>query len=250
MFSKVKIKLLRLGTILGLAIVLSVVFGVVLLLIEDFLPIRIQEILLLLLGGDWMNASLQFKSIYASFGDQGKLCFVLLQFAQTFLAPIPGQVTAFLGGYIFGFSEGLWLTMLGVTIGVFFSILSSRLFGRFIIERFVSQRLLDKFDYLLKSESLWDFFLIFLLPGFPDDAVCFVAGITRISIWKLIIIAVVGRLPGTIPLVLAGATVTTAPVWTNIVLSLGLIIALLGWLFDDEIRTRVNRLSIMIWNRQ
>ena len=43
-----------------------------------------------------------------------------------------------------------------------------------------------------------------LLPALPDDLVCFVAGLTKIPIWKLMIASVVGRFPGMLVLSMVG----------------------------------------------
>jgi len=48
------------------------------------------------------------------------------------------------------------------------------------------------------------FFLIFLLPAFPDDIISFIAGLTTIRIRTLVLISLAGRLPGYIMLCLAG----------------------------------------------
>jgi uncharacterized membrane protein YdjX (TVP38/TMEM64 family) len=54
-----------------------------------------------------------------------------------------------------------------------------RFFGTKIILKLLPKKILLPYDYLLSEESLNGFFNIFLLPYFPDDALCFIAGITR-----------------------------------------------------------------------
>jgi uncharacterized membrane protein YdjX (TVP38/TMEM64 family) len=55
---------------------------------------------------------------------------------------------------------------------------------------------LEKFDHLTEDKGVLVFFLIFLLPAFPDDMICFIAGLTRIKISTLVLISIAGRLPG------------------------------------------------------
>jgi uncharacterized membrane protein YdjX (TVP38/TMEM64 family) len=61
-----------------------------------------------------------------------------------------------------------------------------------------------------KQHGLLTFFFIMLLPALPDDLVCFVAGLTRIPVWQLLVATVVGRLPGMLVLSLLGDGVSNA----------------------------------------
>ena len=63
--------------------------------------------------------------------------------------------------------------------------------------RFVSSEILARFDKnTMEQDGVMSFFMIFLLPVFPDDAICFIAGLTRLSIPKLMLAAIIGRVPG------------------------------------------------------
>ena len=52
------------------------------------------------------------------------------------------------------------------------------------------------FFYKDFEEILSYFFAIFLLPVLPDDVVCYIAGLSKIPIRTLMLISLVGRLPG------------------------------------------------------
>lgn len=53
-----------------------------------------------------------------------------------------------------------------------------------------------KFDFILEAKSAsLILFAIFLLPGFPDDVVCYLAGLTKLSIKRLMVLVTLGRLP-------------------------------------------------------
>ena len=57
--------------------------------------------------------------------------------------------------------------------------------------------------------------MIFLLPALPDDAVCFIAGLTRLPLWRLLLVGLAGRLPGMAVLAYVGANldVRTSPAY-------------------------------------
>lgn len=131
------------------------------------------------------------------FGAFGPLLYILLQIAQTVLAPIPGNVVGGLGGFLFGWWGVLWTTI-GATAGAFGVFLISRKLGRSLVEKFVKKEALDKFDFVFGKHSKIILFLIYLIPGLPDDVVCYIAGLTDVPIVTLLILFSLGRLPAVI----------------------------------------------------
>ena len=71
-----------------------------------------------------------------------------------------------------------------------------RLLGEKLVRRVVPASVRQRFDYLVEEGGLWNFFMLFLLPFFPDDAICFIAGLTRWRLLHLLAVCLVGRLPG------------------------------------------------------
>lgn len=129
-------------------------------------------------------------------GVWGPLLFIFIHTTQIVIAPIPGQVVGLAGGYLYGPVWGTIYAVIGSTIGVYIVLLLTRRYGRPFVERFVSKKLLRKFDYLTRRAGSMTFFLIFLLPGLPDDIIGFIAGLTKIRIRALLLVSVAGRLPG------------------------------------------------------
>ena len=139
-----------------------------------------------------------------SLGIFGPLAFMLLQIIQTVAAPIPGNIAGAVGGYLFGWMGIVW-TVIGSGIGFFIVFWLSRKFGRKLVEKIIKKEHLNKFDYLTKQKGSFIFFLIFLIPGLPDDVVCYIAGLTTIPIKKLLILAIIGRIPAVIMTNMFGA---------------------------------------------
>jgi len=137
-------------------------------------------------------------------GPVAPFVFIGLQALQVLVAPIPMQAFGLAGGYIFGAFWGTFYSLVGLTIGSLLAIWLARLFGRRLVERFVHPDTLDKFDHLAERGGLLVFFLIFLLPALPDDAICFIAGLTRLPILALVLMAFLGRLPGLVGLTYLG----------------------------------------------
>lgn len=146
----------------------------------------------------------RIESVVSDAGFFGPFVFMLLQMLQILVAPVPGQVTAFAAGFLFGPFFGTLYAMLGATLGFALVFILARRLGRPFVEYFVDKKTLRKFDYLVESRGILAFFLIFLFPFFPDDLICYVAGLTKLPIKSLLVVSVLGRLPSNLVLVLAG----------------------------------------------
>lgn len=130
-----------------------------------------------------------------SWGIFAPLLYIILQVIQTVVAPIPGQIVGSIGGFIFGAWGVLW-TSIGTLIGCFIVFKIARRFGRPLLEKIFKKSSIERFDFIINSKSAsLALFLIFLLPGFPDDIICYIAGLTNLPIRKLMVIVLLGRLP-------------------------------------------------------
>lgn len=145
------------------------------------------------------------RQLITDSGPWGPVVFMLLQVLQVVVAPVPGQITGFAGGYLFGWPLGTLYSTIGGAIGFTVVFLLARNLGRPFVEYFFDPKLLKKFDYLAESKGVMVLFLIFLIPAFPDDLICYLAGLTAIPIRTLVLISLLGRLPTTLLLSFAGA---------------------------------------------
>jgi uncharacterized membrane protein YdjX (TVP38/TMEM64 family) len=135
------------------------------------------------------------RSLFLEFGVLGPLALVVLQALQVVLAPVPGQVLAVVGGYLYGAWWGTLYNVVGIAIGSTAAFWLSRRFGRPYVEGIVDEDLLARFDSIDDDHVRLALFVLFLVPGLPDDAICFLGGLTRIPLWHLVALAVVGRAP-------------------------------------------------------
>lgn len=138
-------------------------------------------------------------------GPWAPLVFIGIQIAQVFAAPIPGQVTGFVGGFLFGGTLGSLYAIIGGTLGCALVFALSRRLGRPFVERFVRPAILERFDYIIGHNGVAVLLIIFLVPIFPDDLICYIAGLTRIPLRRLVLVALVGRTPAYVLFSLTGA---------------------------------------------
>lgn len=156
-----------------------------------------------------------FEGIYSSTDKLGKFLqslgpyspavFVLLQVSQVIAAPIPGELTGVAGGYVYGQTLGFILSTLGLTLGSWIAFELASILGRPFVERFVSQDVLHKFDFLTTSTGATICFLLFLVPGFPKDYLCYLLGLSRMKLGTFLLVSIIGRIPGTYLLTVQGA---------------------------------------------
>jgi len=232
---RLRVKLLAIAPIIGAAIVLTLLFSAALVALYPILPDSVQELLRDIQSGDLSAIQASLTALFDGLGIGKPIAYLIVQVAQVLFAPIPGQAVGLLGGILFGFWPGLLLSMIGLTIGSAIAIGIGRLLGERIVRRLVSKSVLDKFDYLITEGGIWNFFMLFLLPALPDDAICFIAGLTRLRIWKLILACVIGRLPGIAVLLFFGSSIGGDMAVANVVFAIGIVIAVVLWLYSDEI---------------
>jgi len=142
-----------------------------------------------------------------SFGPFAWIAFVIIQCLQVVFAPVPGEITGFVGGLIFGNVWGTILSTIGLTLGSLGAFTISRVLGLRFVEKVVKKAYIDKFNFFVTHKGLNVSFILFLIPGFPKDSLCYLLGLTRIRLTDFIIMNVFGRLPGTLMLTMQGTAV-------------------------------------------
>ena len=141
------------------------------------------------------------------YGAAAPLVFIGLQVLQILLAPMPGEATGILGGYLFGVWAGFWYSTIGLALGSWIAFAIGRLFADLIGPRLQRMKGYEQFDRLVhRNDFAWSF-VFFLLPGLPKDIFSYVLGMSRMPLPVFLFISAVGRMPGTLLLSLNGAKV-------------------------------------------
>ena len=112
-----------------------------------------------------------------SYGNFSPIIFIILQVFQVLFAPIPGEVSGLLGGFLYGNFLGLLYSTVGLSLGSWLAFIFARWAGQPLIERIVGPKILQRFDYLMSHKGTWIVFLLFLIPGFPKDYLCYLLGL-------------------------------------------------------------------------
>lgn len=147
-------------------------------------------------SGFWDNIKTvaALRDYIASTGNWSVVVFILIQFLQVVLIPIPGTVTTLAGAILFGSGLGALYSYIGIVLGALVAFLIGRIFGFKLVKWIVGEKDLEKGLKLIEGKTKVMFTLMFLLPFFPDDLICFVAGLTTISFLSFFIITVITRI--------------------------------------------------------
>ncbi|MEJ5328743.1 MAG: VTT domain-containing protein [Desulfobaccales bacterium] len=140
-------------------------------------------------------------------GPWGPLLFIVVQALQVVLAPIPGEATGFLGGFLFGVPLGFIYSTIGLTIGSVLAFLAGHWLEQRLVVKIVSPETMRRFDFFMDHQGALVAFFLFLFPGFPKDSLCFILGLSPMSLKLFVILVFFGRMPGTLMLTLQGAKV-------------------------------------------
>ena len=172
-----------------------------------------------------------------SAGPWAPLAFIGLYVVQSIAAPIPGQALNFAAGYLFGLIPGILYSWLGLTLGSTAALLLARYLGRPLVQRLIAPAALETMDRLAENRGLVFFFLVFLIPGLPDDIACFVAGLTSLPLLALIAVSAIARLPSVVASVWLGTRAQQLP-WQGWLILAGLTVALalVAWRYGERIQ--------------
>jgi uncharacterized membrane protein YdjX (TVP38/TMEM64 family) len=123
--------------------------------------------------------------------------FMGLQALQVIIAPIPGELTGILGGYLFGEWVGLFYSTIGQTVGSVAAFGVGRWLGAHYVQRMVSPDVWRKLGFIIEAEGAIVCFIIFLVPGLPKDMICYLFGLSPMPFWVFTLVSTLGRIPGT-----------------------------------------------------
>lgn len=217
----------------GMLCLLALAFGALYVLVREYAPF--------IFDGD------AFRAWIDGFGVLAPIVFIFVQALQVVVAPIPGQVLAFAAGVVFGPVAGTAYSLTGVLIGSAIAFSIAKRFGRSFVERVLHDDLVARFDDFVDTVGIPGLLVFVLIPGLPDDAICFLAGLTTWSLRTFILVIAVGRLPAYVFTVYAGGEFADGQITSAIVIVAIVVVAsIVGYRHQELIRKYVERLELRL----
>jgi uncharacterized membrane protein YdjX (TVP38/TMEM64 family) len=178
------------------------------------------------------------------FGIFAPIVFIGLQALQVIVAPIPGQVVALVAGFLFGPLAGTVYSLTGVLIGSAVAFSLSKRYGRSFVERVIHEDVIERFDDFVDTVGIPGLFAFVIIPGLPDDAICFLSGLTKWSLPTFIGVIAVGRLPAYVLTVYAGGELASGRFLSAMALVAVVVAAsAVGYYKQEAVRDLVERVE-------
>lgn len=184
----------------------------------------------------------ELQEYISSKGAVAPLIFIFISFLQVTFVPIPGAVTILAGNYVFGAGLSFLYSYIGMFMGAVLAFALGRWVGRPFVNWVAGGE--DKVEALLKKlkgrENVLLFFM-FLLPFFPDDILCSVAGILPIGWIGFLSMQVVTRATsiGATLLLMSGEVIPYQG-WGLVVLGIVAIVCIVAFIFSVKYAEKIN----------
>lgn len=143
---------------------------------------------------DKIDSVEKFREYIESFGNFAIFLFIAIQFLQVVVLPIPSFITVGAGVLLFGPFKGALFSCIGIIVGSIVAFYIGRIFGFKVAKWLVGEANLKKGLNTIKGKDRIVLTFMFLFPFFPDDVLCFVAGITTMSSAFFIIMIFITRI--------------------------------------------------------
>lgn len=136
----------------------------------------------------------EFRAFLERAGVWMSLVFIALQFLQVVILPIPSTVTVVAGSALFGPLLGSIYSLIGILLGSFTAFAVGRFAGYRVVAWLVGKETLDTWLKKIKGKDKIFLSAMFVLPVFPDDVLCFVAGLSSMSFGLFALVIVISRI--------------------------------------------------------
>jgi len=157
---------------------------------------------------------------------------VLLHIAQIVIAFIPGHFVPFMAGYIFGL-WGILIDGIGMLFGSFSAYYIAKIYGERIVLKFIRKEDLEKVSKFVNEKGIIGFYILYLIPFTPKDALCFVAGLLKIKEIYFLMLILFIRIPADAIIVLIGAGFKNLdPKITFYISAIGLFVLIIYFIFS------------------
>lgn len=171
-----------------------------------------------------------YKQQIEGLGWGGFFVMLGIQVFQIVFAFIPGEPIEIVAGLLYGGFGGLLLCLIGVLIGTVLIFYLVKLFGKPLVDCFVSAERFEKLKFLHDERRVeWLTLILFLIPGMPKDLLTYIAPLTPIKASRFFMIATFSRLPSLLTATFAGAAIYQGEYWLTLLLfAIATVLAVIG----------------------
>lgn len=136
-----------------------------------------------------------FQGFVEKCGLWGILVFVAFQAIQVVIPVLPGSLGCVVGVMAFGPVLGFVYNYVGICLGSLWAFLLARQYGRPFVQKITKPEQFAKYQGWLERGNRFEkmFALAIFFPVAPDDFLCFLAGLTSMTVKKFSAIILLGK---------------------------------------------------------
>lgn len=136
----------------------------------------------------------ELREFISSFGANAVLIMLAFQILQVVILPVPGVVAVGATVALFGAFKGALISLIGILIGSFIAFYIGRSLGYRAASWVVGEKSLEKVLQKVKGKDKAVLTVMFVFPFFPDDVLCFVAGLSTMSAKFFSVMIIIARI--------------------------------------------------------
>ncbi|MEX1019056.1 MAG: VTT domain-containing protein [Litorilinea sp.] len=218
---------------------------------KKFRPWAIGVALLLMIGASVYYGPLLWTLVQdrealqawvAELGWYGPIVLIVANALQIIVAPIPGYVFQLAAGFLYGpLWGGIWGSI-GLMTGAGIAMWLARVYGRPLVTRLVGAQRLAKWESVTHSTNIAVWFVLLLGP--TGDIPYLLAGLSKVSFFKVMAITAILRIPSIFVVAGAGAGVMYLN-WWQLAIIVGVLTAfvIVFMRYQDQILARLDGLT-------
>lgn len=143
---------------------------------------------------DNMTSVDALRGYIKGYGENAYIVFFVIQLLSVIIAPIPSHISTLVGAVIFGMWVSFIISSLAIIIGSAIVFIMARKLGKPFTDRIIGAKVSDKYKkHITSGRGETVLALLLFLPFFPDDAICFLAGLSKIRTVRFFVIMLLTR---------------------------------------------------------
>lgn len=143
----------------------------------------------LLTNPDRLSAFLKKSGVMAP------ILFIMIQAVQVVIPILPGSIGCAFGVMFFGTVWGFVYNYVGICIGSVWAFLVAKHYGILFVRNVTGEKFCQKYERFLAKKKTFErmFALLIFLPVAPDDFLCYLAGVSSMTLRKFTVIILLGK---------------------------------------------------------
>ncbi|MCM1159533.1 MAG: TVP38/TMEM64 family protein [Bacteroidales bacterium] len=128
-------------------------------------------------------------------GIMAPVLFIVIQAVQVVIPILPGSVGCAFGVMFFGALWGFVYNYVGICAGSIWAFLVAKRYGILFVRKVTGDKFYGKYRKFLDKGKEFEriFALLIFLPVAPDDFLCYLAGVSRMSLKRFTVIILLGK---------------------------------------------------------